>query len=131
MQDDIREQLIKQFPSDVVEILDQSGKPYYGCPTCKRAVTVGTDKCPGCGQVLAWDHIRKENQKKGTMTAVLKFEVAGDFTKGDCRKCPLSYIAKEKNENDARQMNDQSFEGGPGGQNKPEGLSGGQGRVGP
>ena len=42
MQDDIREQLIKQFPSDVVEILDQSGKPYYGCPTCKRAVTVGT-----------------------------------------------------------------------------------------
>ena len=52
MQDDIREQLIKQFPSDVVEILDQSGKPYYGCPTCKRAVTVGTDKCPGCGQVL-------------------------------------------------------------------------------
>ena len=40
MQDDIREQLIKQFPSDVVEILDQSGKPYYGCPTCKRAVTV-------------------------------------------------------------------------------------------
>ena len=31
MQDDIREQLIKQFPSDVVEILDQSGKPYYGC----------------------------------------------------------------------------------------------------
>ncbi|MFR7960423.1 MAG: hypothetical protein ACLU6P_08330 [Roseburia intestinalis] len=96
MQDDIREQLIKQFPSDVVEILDQSGKPYYGCPTCKRAVTVGTDKCPGCGQVLAWDHIRKENQKKGTMTAVLKFEVAGDFTKGDCRKCPLSYIAKEK-----------------------------------
>ncbi|CBL14129.1 hypothetical protein RO1_39120 [Roseburia intestinalis XB6B4] len=33
------------------------------------------------------------------MTAVLKFEVAGDFTKGDCRKCPLSYIAKEKNEN--------------------------------
>ena len=99
MQDDIREQLIKQFPSDEVEILDQSGKPYYGCPTCKRAVTVGTDKCPGCGQVLAWDHIRKENQKKGTMTAVLKFEVAGDFTKGDCRKCPLSYIAKEKNEN--------------------------------
>lgn len=54
MQDDIREQLIKQFPSDVVEILDQSGKPYYGCPTCKRAVTVGTvnvrdaDRClPG------------------------------------------------------------------------------------
>jgi hypothetical protein len=96
---DKRDELIKQFPSDVVEILDQSGKPYYGCPTCKRAVTVGTDKCPGCGQVLAWDHIRKENQKKGTMTAVLKFEVAGDFTKGDCRKCPLSYIAKEKNEN--------------------------------
>mgnify|MGYP001122250664 CR=1 FL=1 len=52
MQDDIREQLIKQFPSDVVEILDQSGKPYYGCPTCKRAVTVGTDKCPGCGQKI-------------------------------------------------------------------------------
>ena len=52
MQDDIREQLIKQFPSDVVEILDQSGKPYYGCPTCKRAVTVGTDKCPGCGACL-------------------------------------------------------------------------------
>ena len=65
MQDDIREQLIKQFPSDVVEILDQSGKPYYGCPTCKRAVTVGTDKCPGCGQVLAWIISARKTKKRG------------------------------------------------------------------
>lgn len=36
---------------------------------------------------------------KGVKTATLKFEVGGDFNKGDCRKCPLSYIAKENNEN--------------------------------
>ena len=96
MQDDIREQLIKQFPSDVVEILDQSGKPYYGCPTCKRAVTVGTDKCPGCGQVLAWDHIRKENQKKGTMTAVLKFEVAGDLQRETAENVRFPTLQKKK-----------------------------------
>lgn len=36
------------------------------------------------------------------------------------------YVTKEKNENDARQMNDQSFEGGPGGQNKAEGQMPGE-----
>lgn len=99
MQDDIREQLIRQFPADVLEMEEQSGKSYYACPTCKRAVTVGTDKCSGCGQMLSWEHIRRQNAKKGALTAVLKFEVPGDFVRGDCRKCPLSYIAKEHNEN--------------------------------
>ena len=36
------------------------------------------------------------------------------------------YVTKEKNENDARQMNGQSFEGGPGGQNKAEGQMPGE-----
>ena len=40
MQDDIREQLIKQFPSDVVEILDQSGKP----PECTRKLWSSWDR---------------------------------------------------------------------------------------
>ena len=99
MQEDIREQLIKQFPSDVVETTDPEGRVIYACPTCKRPTTVNTNKCGGCGQVLSWEHIRKEEATKGIKTAMMKFEVPGDFTVGDCRKCPLSYIAKENNDN--------------------------------
>ena len=99
MHDDLREQLIRQFPSDVVEATDQNGAVVYECPTCKRVITLGTDKCSNCSQVLSWEHIRKEEAKKGTLTATLSFEVAGDFAKGDCRKCPLSYIGKDHNEN--------------------------------
>ena len=34
LQDDLRAQLIKQFAADVVEITEESGNVYYGCPTC-------------------------------------------------------------------------------------------------
>ena len=90
MQDNLREELIKQFPAEVVELVE---------PSCKRVVTLNESKCAGCSQVLSWDHIRQEEMVKGVKTATLKFEVGGDFNKGDCRKCPLSYIAKENNEN--------------------------------
>ena len=50
-------------------------------------------------KIRCWDHIRQEEMVKGVKTATLKFEVGEDFNKGDCRKCPLSYIAKENNEN--------------------------------
>ena len=54
MQDDLRAELIKQFPSEVIETKDMTGKEYYACPTCKRAVATGTEKCQGCGQKLSW-----------------------------------------------------------------------------
>ena len=60
MQDDLRAELIKQFPSEVIETKDMTGKDYYACPTCKRAVATGTEKCQGCGQKLSWDNIRHE-----------------------------------------------------------------------
>ena len=78
-----------------MELVEPSGKKFYACPTCKRVVTLNESKCAGCSQVLSWDHIRQEEMVKGVKTATLKFEVGGDFNKGDCRKCPLSYIAKE------------------------------------
>lgn len=100
MQDNLRAELIKQFPAEVVEMTEQSGNKYYACPTCKRAITRGETKCTNCSQVLSWDSIRQEEQVRvGSKTATLTFEVAGDFVKGDCRKCPLSYIAKLNTEN--------------------------------
>lgn len=99
MQNDLRADLIKQFPSEVIETEDRNGKSFYACPTCKRAVSVGTEKCQGCNQVLSWDNIRKEDIKKGIKKAKLEFEVPIDFAKGDCRKCPLSYIGKSGGDN--------------------------------
>jgi hypothetical protein len=99
MQNDLREELIKQFPSEVIELTEASGKTYYACPTCKRAITVGAEKCSGCNQALSWENIHKEDMAKGISKATLEFEVASDFAPGDCRKCPLSYIAKENHEN--------------------------------
>lgn len=100
MQDNLRAELIKQFPAEVVEMKEITGKQYYACPTCKRVVTRGETKCPSCSQVLSWDNIRKEEEKTvGIKTASLTFEIPGDFVKGDCRKCPLSYIAKVNTEN--------------------------------
>lgn len=98
MQNDIRAELIKQFPAEVAEITDAVGTTCYICPTCKRVVALKNDKCESCGQVLSWSYIRQSEAAKGMRTAELKFEVASDFVKGDCRKCPLSYIAKENNE---------------------------------
>ena len=77
----------------------EEGLQYNACPTCKRPVALGTDKCSGCGQALGWTNIKKADAAKGSKTARLEFEVPSDFTPGDCRKCPLSYIAKEGGEN--------------------------------
>lgn len=100
MQEDLRAELIKQFPAEVIEIIEQNGEQYYACPTCRRAVSRGETKCVGCSQVLSWENIRKEERVTvGEKTATLTFEVPGDFVKGDCRKCPLSYIAKMDTQN--------------------------------
>lgn len=100
MQDNLREELIKQFQAEVIEVTERSGNVYYACPTCKRAITRGDDKCAGCGQALSWNNIRQEEiGRAGVRHATLTFEVAGDFEKGYCRKCPLSYIAKSNGEN--------------------------------
>lgn len=48
MQDNLREELIKQFPAEVVELVESSGKKFYACPTCKRVVTLNESKCAGC-----------------------------------------------------------------------------------
>jgi hypothetical protein len=56
-------------------------------------------KCGSCTQVLGWNSIKKENEAKGVKKAALEFEVPMEFTIGDCRKCPLSYIARESGEN--------------------------------
>lgn len=99
MQNDLRAELIKQFPSEVIEMTDRNGESYYACPTCKRAIATGTEKCHGCNQMLSWDNIRKENVAKGIKKARLEFELPIDFAKGDCRKCPLSYIGRSGDEN--------------------------------
>lgn len=101
MHDKLREELIKQFPADVLEITEESGNIYYACPTCERAITRADNKCPGCGQALNWESIRQKEITRagGARHATLTFEVAGDFSPGECRKCPLSYITKVNNEN--------------------------------
>lgn len=99
MQNDLRAELIKQFPAEVLEMPDENGEMCYVCPTCKRPIAMGNDKCIGCNQVLNWDHIRRQEAKKGLHMATLSFEIPSDFSKGDCRRCPLSYIAKENNQN--------------------------------
>ena len=100
LQDDLRAQLIKQFPAEVIELAEQNGTRYYACPTCKRPVAKVDKICPGCGQALGWNNIHtSETGPMGPRYAVIKFEVPGDFSKGDCRKCPLSYIAKTASDN--------------------------------
>ena len=44
MQDNLREELIKQFPAEVVELVEPSGKKFYACPTCKRVVTLNESR---------------------------------------------------------------------------------------
>lgn len=99
LQDNLREQIIKQFQADVIILTEQSGTEYYACPTCKRQLVLNNTKCPSCDQNLKWDNVRHvEFAKSGTKTATLSFEVPGDFSKSDCRKCPLSYIARREGE---------------------------------
>ncbi len=44
---DLRAELIRQFPVEVIEISGGPEDSYYACPTCRRAVALGTDKCAG------------------------------------------------------------------------------------
>ena len=100
LHDDLRAQLIRQFPAEVIELAEQNGTRYYACPTCKRPVAKSDTTCHGCQQVLDWKHIRDiEVGPMGPRYATLRFEVPGDFSKGDCRKCPLSYITKSATDN--------------------------------
>ncbi|MCI8300108.1 MAG: hypothetical protein HFI69_07135 [Lachnospiraceae bacterium] len=92
--DDVRAQLIRAFPAEVIEARGTRNEMYYACPTCGRAVAQGMDKCTGCSQVLSWKNINEMMSANGMRKAVLEFEVASDFTNGNCRKCPLSYIGK-------------------------------------
>lgn len=99
IQEELRAQIIKQFAADVV-VKVVKGEEYYACPTCKRKIAMSYDKCPACEQVLKWDNIQKaEIERVGVRKATLTFEVSGDFVKSDCRKCPLSFIAKRDNNN--------------------------------
>lgn len=96
---DLRAELIRQFPAEVVEISDGISDAYYACPTCSRTVSLGMEKCV-CNQVLSWKNIQQAEAAKGGMRkAILEFEVSSDFAKGDCRKCPISYIGKEGTDN--------------------------------
>ena len=90
--DDIRVQLIKQFPAEVVETRASINEMCYSCPTCNRMVSKGMDQCGGCGQVLSWKNINTQEAEAGMRKAVLHFEVPSDFVPGDCRKCQISYI---------------------------------------
>ena len=57
--DDVRLQLIRQFPAEVVEASSMREGTYYACPTCGRPVALGMDKCIGCNQVLSWKNINQ------------------------------------------------------------------------
>ena len=99
MQEDLRAQLIKQFPSEVVETADPTGAMYYSCPSCHRPVALNQDKCGACSQALSWDNVRRDATRSGIKVGKVEFELPLDFTKGNCRKCPLSYISKSGGEN--------------------------------
>ena len=100
MQIDLRAELIKQFPAEVIETVDNEGKNYYACPTCRRAVTSKQESCVVCKQVLSWNNIRKEMlETVGIKKGYVEFELPADFALGNCRKCPLSYIGRKGDEN--------------------------------
>ena len=94
MQEDLREQLIKQLPSEVVENVDATGVLYYACPTCRRPVAMRNSKCDICGQNLSWENVLKEAELRGLKRGCIEFDLPVDFTLGNCRKCPLSYIGR-------------------------------------
>ena len=78
---------------------DGRNEAYYSCPTCGRAVSLGMDKCT-CSQVLSWKNIQQEEAAMGDKRkAIIEFEVSSDFTKGNCRKCPISYLGKNGTDN--------------------------------
>ncbi len=100
LEGELRADLIKQFAADVLHIKEDNGKEYYVCPSCKRPVAMSKERCGSCMQTLNWKRIREEDKRRcGVKKATLVFEVPGDFSLSDCRKCPLSYIAKHDGDN--------------------------------
>lgn len=99
MENDLRAELIRQIPAEVVENEDTTGAVYYACPSCHRPVAMSQTKCHSCNQVLGWNSIRKENTKNGQKRGRIEFDLPLDFTLGNCRKCPLSYIGKSAGDN--------------------------------
>lgn len=101
LQDDfLRAQLIKQFEADVLIVIGEDGSESYVCPTCRRHVARSYTKCQACEQALKWDSVKRiETERAGMKKASITFEVPGDFVKSDCRKCPISYIARRDSEN--------------------------------
>lgn len=96
MHDELREQLIRQFQSEVLEITNSMGGKYYICPVCRRAVSMGQVKCTGCGQALSWNNIQKEIlERTGMKKGYIELELPADFSLSDCRRCPLSFIARK------------------------------------
>ena len=61
---DLRAELIRQFPAEVVEMRDGQNEAYYACPTCSRAVSLGMDKCI-CNQALSWKNIQQAEEAEG------------------------------------------------------------------
>lgn len=98
MTEELREQLIRQFSAEVIETKGEMEQIYYSCPACSRPVAKGMERCV-CGQTLSWKNIKEAEAVSGFKTAKLEFEVPIEFTKGDCRKCPISYIGKSNGEN--------------------------------
>ncbi|MCR5154000.1 MAG: hypothetical protein K6B75_04040 [Lachnospiraceae bacterium] len=99
MQDDIRIELIKQFPAEVIRIEDRLGSDFFVCPTCKHPVTSDMKKCAGCGQVLSWANVSSNDLLPRTKKALVHFDVPADFIKGDCRNCPIAKVKKNTIEN--------------------------------
>ena len=100
IENDLREKIIKQFPVDAIHIKEDNGREYYACPACRRPVAMSKERCGSCLQTLNWDRIREEDKRRcGVKKATLVFDVPGDFFVSDCRKCPLSYIAKIDGDN--------------------------------
>ena len=85
MQDDLRAELIKQFPSEVIETKDMTGKEYYACPTRKRAVATGTEKCQGCGQKLMFRQILHWRTAENAHCPILEEMGTKMFTNVHCR----------------------------------------------
>lgn len=95
MENDLKAELLKQFPVEAIEVQEHSGNIIYACPKCRRAVAMSADSCGICNQKLSWNNILMKSSAKNGTVARVEFEIPKDFTRGDCRKCPLSYIAKK------------------------------------
>ena len=93
-------EILKQIPVNVT-VKEVEGENKYFCPTCDREAIFGQPMCNFCKQKLSFDKIKKaEVAEAGYETiATLSFSVANDFTPGDCRKCPISFIAKDPSGN--------------------------------